>query len=324
MSPSRKGNQTVSEEQNTLFSIPSLMVDERSRELVELMASISERDPSEEERGYIARMLVQACFPYRKIQSNEFSRVANNFRLTIMAPSEVGLPFGVMPRLIFMWMTREALFKKSRSLELGRSLTEFMMQLNLPLTGGKNGTITRLRDQMKRMASSTLSVTYDNGRSWSLRQVGMIEEAVFWWEEKGKTDKTGQQGLWSSTILLSEAFFREITNRPVPFDMRIVQLIRQQTQSPLALDLYLWLNYRLKYLSRPTEIPWAKLQLQFGANYADTRQGRHEFKREFLKQMEIVRSAFRKAAPSLQELTDGNGIRLLPGQSSVPSAPSSS
>jgi hypothetical protein len=297
------------------------VTDERTHELMELMASISERDPGDEERGYIARMLVQACFPYRKIASNEFSRVANNFRLTIMSPSDVGLPFGVLPRLMFMWMTREALFKKSRSLELGHSLTDFMMQLNLPLTGGKTGTITRLRDQMKRMASSTLSVTYDNGRSWSLRQVGMIEEAEFWWEEKSKGAKPNQPGLWSSTILLSDPFFKEITNRPVPFDMRVVQVIRQQTQSPLALDIYLWLNYRLKYLNRPTEIPWVKLQLQFGANYADTRQGRHEFKREFLKQMEIVRLAFRKAAPSIRESETGQGIKLLPGQSSVPDAP---
>ncbi|MBB5060995.1 hypothetical protein HDF16_005731 [Granulicella aggregans] len=307
------------EEQSDLFGGNSI-TDDRSRELVELMASISERDPNEEERGYIARMLVQACFPYRRIPANEFSRVANNFRLTIMAPSDVGLPFGVLPRLMFMWMTREAMFKKNRRLELGHSLTEFMMQLNLSLTGGKTGTITRLRDQMKRMASSTLSVTYDNGRSWSLRQVGMIEEAEFLWEEK-QAGKSDQPGLWSSTILLSEAFYKEITNRPVPFDMRVVQVIREKTQSPLALDLYLWLNYRMKYLSRPTDIPWGKLQLQFGANYADTRQGRHEFKREFLKQMEVVRMAFRKAAPSIKEHTDGRGIRLLPGESSVPDIP---
>lgn len=308
-------------EQHSLFPM-SPIVEDRALELVELMASIGERDPSDEERGYIARMLVQACFPYRRVASNEFSRVANSFRMTMMAPSEVGLPFGVMPRLIFMWMTREALFKKDRRLELGHSLTEFMSQLDLPLTGGKNGTITRLRDQMKRMASSTLSVTYDNGRSWSLRHVGMIEEAELWWEEKEKIKKDDQPDLWNSTILLSESFFREITNRPVPFDMRVVHLIRKKSQSPLALDLFLWLNYRLKYLSRPTEIPWKKLQLQFGANYADTRQGRFEFKKEFSKQMEIVRGAFKKAAPSIQELTDGTGIKLLPGETSIPAIPS--
>lgn len=306
--------------QDELFPL-SLAEDTRTRELIELVASIGEREPNDEERGFIARMLVQACFPYRRIPGNEFSRVANSFRMTIMAPSEVGLPFGVMPRLIFMWMTREALFKKNRRLELGHSLTEFMMQLNLPLTGGKNGTITRLRDQMKRMSSSTLSVTYDSGKSWSLRQVGMVEEAELWWEERARQKQKGepQPGLWNSTILLTESFYREITTRPVPFDMRVVQLIREKTQSPLALDLFLWLNYRLKYLNRPTNVPWEKLQLQFGANYADTRQGRYEFKKEFLKQMETVRWAFKKAAPSLQEASDGKGILLLPGSTSVPS-----
>jgi hypothetical protein len=176
---------------------------------------------------------------------------------------------------------------------------------------------------MKRMSSSTLSVTYDSGRSWSLRQVGMVEEAELWWEEKQKqkAKKDDEQpGLWNSTILLTESFYREITTRPVPFDMRVVQLIREKTQSPLALDLFLWLNYRLKYLSRPTRVPWEKLQLQFGANYADTRQGRYEFKKEFLKQMETVRWAFKKAAPSIQELSDGKGVQLLPGETSVASA----
>ena len=90
-------------EQHSLFPAYSI-TEEKTRELVELLASIGERDPNDEERGYIARMLVQACFPYRKIASNQFSRVANSFRMTMMAPSEIGLPFGVMPRLIFMWM----------------------------------------------------------------------------------------------------------------------------------------------------------------------------------------------------------------------------
>jgi hypothetical protein len=36
--------------------------------------------------------------------------------------------------------------------------------------------------------------------------------------------------------------------------------------------------------------------------------------------METVRWAFKKAAPSIQELSDGKGIQLLPGETSVASA----
>lgn len=291
--------------------------DDKSQELIELVASIEGREPNDEERGFIARMLVQACFPYRRIAGNEFSRTANHFRMTIISPSNIGLPFGVMPRLLFMWMTREAVFKKTRQLELGYSLTEFMLQLGLPLTGGKNGTITRLRDQMKRLASANLSVTYDNGKSWSLRNVGIVEEAELWWEEKKKQSKNEQPKLWNSTILLTESFFREITTRPVPYDMRVVSIIRKKTQSPLALDLFLWINYRLKYLRQPTEVPWSKLQMQFGANYSETRQGRYEFKKEFMRQLAIVQMAFKSAALSIQEQSDGKGIRLLPGRTSI-------
>ena len=38
-------------------------------------------------------------------------------------------------------------------------------------------------------------------------------------------------------------------------------------RSPMALDLYSWLTYRMSYLERLTGIPWGALQLQFGADY---------------------------------------------------------
>ena len=47
------------ERQNFLF-LHSKPEEENYRGLIELVASIGEREPNDEERGYIARMLVQA------------------------------------------------------------------------------------------------------------------------------------------------------------------------------------------------------------------------------------------------------------------------
>jgi hypothetical protein len=70
----------------------------------------------------------------------------------------------------------------------------------------------------------------------------------------------------------------------------------------MALDLYCWATYRVSYLKRPTEIPWELLKMQFGADYADTKQGRYEFKRKLLAALRRVVAVY----PELRA-QDGEG-----------------
>ncbi|MGH8305788.1 MAG: replication protein RepA, partial [Steroidobacteraceae bacterium] len=55
-----------------------------------------------------------------------------------------------------------------------------------------------------------------------------------------------------------------VRTSPVPIDMRAMKALKR---SPLALDIYFWLTYRLSYLRHARVIPWAALQLQFGSSY---------------------------------------------------------
>jgi hypothetical protein len=84
---------------------------------------------------------------------------------------------------------------------------------------------------------------------------------------------------------LSKDFFEEVIDRPVPIDMRALQALKR---SPMALDIYCWLTYRLSYLKKKTEIPWQVLQIQFGAGYPTTMQGQRDFKKNFLKHLRSV------------------------------------
>jgi len=45
-----------------------------------------------------------------------------------------------------------------------------------------------------------------------------------------------------------------------------------------ALDVYVWLCYRLHVLQEPTPISWARLKEQFGLQYATTYQFRPKFR----------------------------------------------
>jgi len=80
-----------------------------------------------------------------------------------------------------------------------------------------------------------------------------------------------QRPTWPSQIVLSQDFFDEITRSAVPVDLRAIRHLRR---SPLAIDLYVWLTYRMSYFKKPTLIPWKSLEAQFGADYARLRDFR--------------------------------------------------
>jgi hypothetical protein len=206
--------------------------------------------------------------------------------------SKVGLPFGSIPRLLLAWVTTEAVRTGSPVLILGPTLSAFMAELgiaiNKRLTGGKKGNITRFRNQTVRLFSSTVSCRYSDKVLDAGLGFNFADEYSLWWDPKSPD----QLALWTSTVTLGAKFFKEITERPVPIDSRALKSLKQ---SPLALDIYCWLTYRMFYLEKQIEIPWRLLQLQFGADYALEGQGPRDFKKNFLLRLKDVHKVYPQA-----------------------------
>jgi hypothetical protein len=242
--------------------------------------------------GFMARAMVQATLPHRKVEGNEFERRNGNFTLTLQAPSKVGLPYGTVPRLLLAWVTTEAVKTKSRELELGDSMSAFMGELGMSPTGGASGSITRLKNQTRRLFASTVSATYEDKDKVADIGYRLADRSLLWWHAKDPE----QVGLWKSTVTLSEQFFNEVVDRPVPIDMRAIRALKQ---SPMALDVYTWLTYRVSYLKRPTVIPWAALALQFGSDYARLR----DFKAALIGELKKVLVVYGRV--QVEALEDG-------------------
>jgi hypothetical protein len=257
--------------------------------------------------GFMARVLVQATMPHKKTESLVFHRQNGDFNLSITSPHpKIGLPYGSVPRLLLAWITTEAVRTGEQELVLGDSMSDFMRQLDLVPTGGRWGSIIRLKDQTKRLFSCSVHCFVDNKEQFTGRNLQVAKDYSLWWEPKGPSQKT----LWQSSVLLDQAFFEEITDRPVPVDMRALQAIKQ---SPLALDIYTWLTYRMSYLKHKTEIPWKGLQMQFGADYALDAQGVRNFKRNFLNHLKKVTAVYPEA-----NVSDGDyGLLLKPSKPHV-------
>ena len=256
--------------------------------------------------GFMARAMVQATLPHRAVEGTYFLRKNGAFTLSLLSPPQVGLPFGSAPRLLLAWLTTEAVKTQSRELELGDSMSAFMAELGLSRQGGPRGDITRLKNQARRLFASTITASYEDKDKTADIGYRLADSSMLWWN----APHPAQAGLWKSTVTLSQPFFREVLDRPVPVDMRAIKALKK---SPMALDIYTWLTYRASYLKKPTTVPWAALAMQLGSNYKQLRQ----FKAAFITELGNVYTVY----GGLRFEVLDEGLRLRPMLTHIPRKP---
>jgi hypothetical protein len=180
-----------------------------------------------------------------------------------------------------------------------------MYRLGLTPVTGKRGTVTCLRDQLHRLFSTTIRWTYTDesqGRG-SGRDSVIAGEHQLWWSPR----EPARQPYWRSWVVLGSEFFAEITRSAVPVDLRAIRLLKR---SPLALDIYCWLTYRMSYLRKPCLIPWEALRSQFGAEYGRMK----DFKRKFMTHLGQVLQVY----PAARVAEQSRGLLLRPSAPHVP------
>ena len=252
-----------------------------------------------------------ATLPHKPTTENFFQRSNGGYKLTLSRNDpKVGLPSGTYPRLILAWLSTEVVKTQKQTVTLGPSMSSFMKKLDIIPTGGRWGSIPRLKDQVRKLANSTFNISQttidEDGVTETTKNLVVAEESAFHWAKN-----PDQADLWDSSITLSEAFYREIIEHPVPLDIEILKALRR---SPLALDIYSWLTYRSSYQKGKSKpITWESLQEQFGSQYQDNATGRRSFKHNFIKQLNRVCKFYEGANV---EVVD-NGLILNKGKPSV-------
>jgi hypothetical protein len=266
--------------------------------------------------GYQARILVQCSLPYRRQLMTYWKRTNGQVQLAILADPEHGLPYGAYPRVFLTWMGTEVVKNQSRRVELQPSLNALLEQLDIAknANGEKR---KRFKDQTLRLLTATIASTLvtihdkkDAERpdtvEYHRQQMVLTDEMALWWDPY----RPSQPYHAGSYLILSERFYAALTAHPVPIDLRSVLALKG---SALALDIYSWLVYRLSYLKQPTTIPWELLRLQFGGEYADTKEGRYGFKRDFQAQLAEVLRLY----PDAKVTADGHGLTLRPSRLAI-------
>lgn len=216
------------------------------------------------------------------------------------APRSVGLPYGSYPRLILAYLTTEAVRKKTSEIDLGRSPNDFVRKLGLTPISGPRRTTHRVQEKLQRLVSTRLS--WETTKNFRSKECGsgflMAAEPGL---QRFAVRFLRQQPSWHPKLRLGRELFQEMTRSAVPVDLRAVHLLKG---SPLAIDIYAWLTYRMSYLRRPCRVPWRALENQFGAAYGRPR----DFRRRFLAHLCVVARVY----PEVRARQVATGMMLYP------------
>ena len=136
------------------------------------------------EIGYTAHLMIQACLPHSDPKTYHYVRTNGKTRLSLVDVHKIGLPFGVIPRLLLAYVTTEATLTKSPTIELGDSLTGFLGVLGMDPTGGQWGTITRVRKQADRLFNCVIGIRHDNLNDSRVSSHNMLiaTDIDLWWK----------------------------------------------------------------------------------------------------------------------------------------------
>lgn len=189
------------------------------------------------------------------------------YRLTLHVESgrqrdgaHIGIPYGATARLILLYLQTEALRTQSRRIELGSSMRNWMTRMGMQVGGKSYKLIT---EQSRRISACRLTFFYDMGESEADARLnsGFVTSML----PVQQMRDSEQLSIWQDTVELDETFFNSLQKHAVPLRD---EAIRQLSSRSLALDIYIWLAYRLHVLNKPTRVTWPALKEQFGQDYA--------------------------------------------------------
>ncbi|MFZ6686877.1 replication protein RepA [Undibacterium sp. SXout11W] len=292
----------------------------KQRHLISDASEIDQTDTEAEKvfsfaHGYLPSALVQATLPHKKPDLPPgafYQRQNGKFTLTISPTSpRFGIPYGTVPRLLLAWISTEVLNTRQRVLSLGECQAKFLEKLSLNNDGRD---IPRFREQSLRLFNSVISIENSDLRhgEQSRRLLVSDQSFVLWQPQQADAN-----AIWTGEVELSQNFFDEILTTPVPFNLNIYRSLR----SPLAMDVYCWLSYRIFLLNRSGKpfvfIPWRGLQMQFGSGYADI----YSFKTNFIKQLRVVLNYYEEAREAVEDDKQKRCLKLYPCALHIPQKP---
>ena len=253
---------------------PHIHPEDRARiNALNTVARLSEGSPkSALEISYYSPELIQCTLPHSDPKVNPWIKKNGSFTLIVSSGFDregkpYGIPYGSVPRLVLAYIITQVFKTGERHVELGKHFTTFLKKIGY--TGNHRGN-SRGTDTLRRSIQAILSahIAFERHEgdvkkgSLERNMVNVASSYTMWWDY---TEEEREGEGWTCNVTLSEDFFGSIMRAPVPLRTDILADIRK---SPLAIDVYMWLSYRLFTMQATgvdeISLSYGMLQDQFG------------------------------------------------------------
>lgn len=244
--------------------------------------------------------------PHKRIEDGLWRREGNRTTLLVesgrnRAGGLIGVPYGSIARLILLYLQTEAVRTNTPEVELGRSMKSWMGRMNLT-TGGK--TYQLVTEQARRISACRLTFFTDRNNGGETRHNGaFVQDAITF----SSVIHDDQPSLWQDRVRLDPSFWQSLKEHPVPVREEAIKAIGTRS---LAIDVYIWLAYRLHSLTKYTPISWTAVHGQFGAGFRHVRQ----IKPTFLEALHLALAVYPEARVDVEK----EGLILHPSPPAVP------
>jgi hypothetical protein len=247
------------------------------------------------------------ALPHRRIAEPEWVREAAGLTLRVESGKDergnlAGVPFGSVARMILLYLQTEAVRTRSREVELGRSMNRWLTTMGVN-NGGKGYTL--VREQSWRLSLCRLTFFATSGEGTQITNGGFVRTTIL----PCHPDDDGiQLSLWRERVVLDEAFYSSLLEHPLPVREAAIRALAHRS---MAIDIYIWLAYRLWKLKRSKRVPWPALYGQFGAGFTRLRA----FRQHVREPLALALAAYPEARI---DIDDDAGLTLNPSPPPVP------
>ena len=287
----------------------SLILTPAQERLLNAAVDIRQEPATAEDACYLHTVLCQVGMPRKRTDGLEFIRTNGGASLRLTAGKlfngrewiQQQLPYGAKPRLILINLTSAAVKTRSRVIDVGRSMREFMERMGLDSQGSE---YRSLRRQIAALAACRMQLGVRTGNQVINVDTQPVHRFDVW-----LTPNAEQQTLWPGTVELSADYFDSALRVAVPLDERVVVTLRG---SALELDIYSCFAQRLCRIRdrNGVHLPWKVLQAQFGQEYNSLKN----FRKKFLIALHHVVKAY----PDARVVERADGLRLYESRPPIP------
>ena len=280
----------------------ALTADKAERRCIDAACAVMS---DEEQRiGVMHAGFAMTALPHKAVQDTLWVRQGGTVRLIVesgIGPDRlpIGLPYGANARMILLYLQTEAVRTRSREVELGRSMNQWLGAMGID-NGGKSYRL--IREQSRRLSLCRLTFYRVTDAATFVTNGSFVRSAIL--PSAGEGD---QLQLWQESVKLDEGFYQSLIEHPLPLREAAIKKVSRRS---MAIDIYVWLAYRLHTLSRPTPVSWKALHEQFGAGFNRLRA----FREKFREPLALALAAYPEAKTSIDEV----GIVLYPSEPPVP------